>query len=445
MSSLNHNLTQTHGFKKLQIEGEIPTQLRGTLYRTGPGLVERFGNNVHPFLADGAITAIQLKEKPEGACNIIKTNKFMEEEAAQKSLYDTNASFYQRLYNGLTQNVKNTGNTNILAWNKKLFALMEQGKPVEFSSSNLETIGTSNLDVIQGSFSAHPHRVESLKTTFNFGVNGKNIEVFLMHDNGQVEVFYRFEAPWAGIIHDFMVTEKHIVFFIDPAKLITWRAVLGLKDFSKYFYWDEQESTQIIIIPLSEPEKKIKLEIDPFRVWHFANAYEEKDTIVVDAFKHKNIDVLIKPTELDSDIPAPELCRFIISLKDKTVIEENVSMSIAEFPIVNPTYIGKKHRYIWTQTYSDTNGNEGFSRFDTKTQEQQRWLAPNNHFTSEAIFVPSNQNEQDGWILQLIQDSDIKKSYLAIFDSDYIGNDPVAKIWFDHPIPATFHGIFVET
>jgi len=322
---------------------------------------------------------------------------------------------------------------------------MEQGQPVEFNPVNLETIGTNNLGIIQGSFSAHPHRIDSLKCTFNFGIKGKNIEVFALHDNGKINVISRFKAPWAGIIHDFMVTEKHIVFFIDPAKLITWRAILGLKDFSKYFYWDEKESTQVIIIPINSPDQQVTLEIDPFRVWHFANAYNEGNTIVVDAFKHKNIDVLTKPTELDSDIPAPELCRFILSLEDKKVTEEKMPISIAEFPIVNPNYMGKKHRYIWTQTYADNSGNEGFSRFDTETQKQERWFAPNNHLVSEAIFVPNTNKEQDGWILQLIQDSDIQQSYLAIFDTRNIGSDPIAKVWFDHPIPATFHGIFVRT
>ena len=334
MSTLNHNIKQTHNFKILRTEGKIPNQLRGTLYRTGPGLIERFGNDIHPFLADGAITAIKLKEKPEGACSIVKTDKFMEEELAQKPLYDFNTSYYRRLYNGLTRSVKNTGNTNILAWNEKLFALMEQGKPVEFNASDTETVGTNDLGVIQGSFSAHPHRVDSLNTTFNFGVNGKNIEVFALKDNGEINIVTRFKAPWAGIIHDFMVTEKHIVFFIDPAKLVIWRAVLGLKDFSKYFYWDEKESTQVVIIPLSNPEQQVTLELDPFRIWHFANAYEEGNTIVVDAFKHKNIDVLTKPTELDADIPAPELCRFILSLKEKKVTEEKMPISISEFQLL---------------------------------------------------------------------------------------------------------------
>ena len=82
-----------------------------------------------------------------------------------------------------------------------------------------------------------------------------------------------------------------------------------------------------------------------------------------------------------------------------------------EFPIVNPQFIGAKHRYIWMQTYQGKNGNEGFAQFDTKKQQQRRWYAPDHHLCSEAIFVPRENREDDGWILQLIQDATIKKSY----------------------------------
>lgn len=443
MNTLNHNITQTHSFQPLRVEGQIPSELRGTLYRAGPGLVERFGHNIHPFMADGAITAIQFDQVPKGACNLIKTEKFLKEERAHKSLFNLNAPFYRRLYNGLTRTVKNTGNTNILSWNHKLYALMEQGKPVEFSTDDLATVGIDNLGLIKGSFSAHPHRVDSLKTTFNFGINGKFIEVFALSDNGRINMISRFQPPWVGMVHDFIVTEKHIVFFIDPAKLVYWRAALGLKDFRKYFYWDDRESTHIVIIPLSDPERQIRLEVDAFRVWHFANAFEQRDAIVIDAFRHKNIDVLTKPTTLDSDIAEPELYRFSVSLKTKQFQAKKIVHSVAEFPIVNPYFIGRNNRYIWSQTYADKLGNEGFSKFDTETHEQQRWFAPDNHLVSEAIFVPAGMKEDDGWILQLIQDCELRKSYLAVFESKNIGHDPVAKLWFEHPIPATFHGIFV--
>ncbi len=443
MFTLHHSIKRTHGFENLKLEGKIPDQLKGTLYRVGPGLIERFGHTVHPFLADGAITAIQLGNNPKGACQIVKSEKYLQEELRGRSLYDTNAPFYHRIYNGITRNIKNTGNTNVLSWQGKLFALMEQGKPVEFQANDLKTVATNDLGIIKGSFSAHPHRVESLKTTFNFGINGKYIEVFALPDKGKIQIISRIKAPWASLIHDFIMTDKHIIFFIDPGKLVIWRAILGLKDFSKYFHWDENESTVIIIIPLNNPEQQYRLEVEPFRVWHFANAYEEGETIIVDAFRHKNIDVLTKPTHKDSDIPIPELYRFYIKPKENKFSSEAMWHEPCEFPIVNPQFIGAKHRYIWMQTYQDKNGNEGFAQFDTKTQQQRRWYAPDNHLVSEAIFIPRENREDDGWILQLIQDATIKKSYLAVFDSNNIEDEPVAKLWFDHGIPATFHGVFV--
>lgn len=443
MATLNHSIKRTHGFERLRVEGEVPVHLRGTLYRVGPALLERFGHAVHPFMADGAITAVRVNRQPEGSVELVRSEKFVEEARKGKPLYDVNAAFYRKIYNGLTRTVKETGNTQVLQWKGRLFALMEQGKPVEFDSNNLSSLGTTDLGVIDGSFSAHPHRVEVLRTTFNFGISGQYIEVYALPDTGNARVITRFKAPWASLIHDFMVTENHVIFFIDPTKLVLWRAVLGLKDFSKYFHWDDNASSVIITIPLDNPEQQNRIEVDPFRVWHFANAYEEGDTIVVDAFRHKNIDVLANPTELNSDVPPPELFRFEIRPKKNQFSSEAMNHSMAEFPIVNPRFIGRKHRFIWAQTYADALGNEGFSKYDTMTQQQKRWFAPDNHLVSEAMFVPNHTREDDGWILQLIKDCNIEKSYLAIFNSESIGDEPVAKLWFDHGIPATFHGVFV--
>ena len=445
MPSLNHNIKRTHSFENLHMEGKIPEDLKGTLYRVGPGLVERFGQSKHPFMADGAITAVRINESAQGACKLVESEAFLEEERAGKTLYDPDAPLLRRLYNGVTRSIKNTGNTQVLHWQGELYALMEQGKPVRFSESDLATLGTDNLGIIEGSFSAHPHRVEQLKTTFNFGINGNMIEVFALPDNGNIKILTRFKAPWIALIHDFIVTKKHVLFFIDPAKVIIWRAMLGLKDFSKYFQWDQTEGTHIIVIPLNDPESRTQITVDPFRVWHFANAYEQVDEIIIDAFRHKNIDVLTKPTQLDDDIPKPELYRFTVNTKKKAFTDEALSDVIAEFPIVNPNFIGKQHRYIWMQHYQDTNGNEGIAVHDTHTDKSKRWSAPDDHLCSEAIFVPkpNNNKEDNGWLLQLIQDSNKQKSYLAVFNSITFEDGPVAKLWFDHPIPATFHGIFV--
>jgi len=55
------DLPREHGFEPLLVEGELPAELRGTLYRNGPGLFGQRGvRYAHPFESDGALTAIRL-------------------------------------------------------------------------------------------------------------------------------------------------------------------------------------------------------------------------------------------------------------------------------------------------------------------------------------------------------------------------------------------------
>lgn len=45
------------------IEGEIPQELSGTLYRNGPGFLDVYGTPLqHPFDGDGMITAFTFNE-----------------------------------------------------------------------------------------------------------------------------------------------------------------------------------------------------------------------------------------------------------------------------------------------------------------------------------------------------------------------------------------------
>ncbi|MBL1351895.1 MAG: carotenoid oxygenase family protein [Zetaproteobacteria bacterium] len=444
MSVANYNLKYPHAMKPLRVEGTIPSQLRGTLYRAGPGLIERFGKSVHPFLADGAITSVEISSQAKGACRMVETDKYLQEEACGRTLYDTNAPLLNRVKNALVRNIKSTGNTHILSWQNRFFALMEAGKPVEFDPQTLETIGTTDLDMIQGAFSAHPHRVERLKTTFNFGIRGQYIDLFSLPDIGHAKRITTFKAPWASLIHDFMMTDKHAIFFISPSKLVVWRAVLGLKDFSKYFSWDAQESTFIIVVPLNSLDKLCQFEVDAFHVWHFANAYEDGEDIIVDACRHDDIGTLGNPIETTANDTEPAFWRFRINPKNKQLLGEEVWSVPCEFPMVNLQLLGSKHRYAWVQTYKDKTGNGGFARIDTETQKIQRWYAPDHHQISEPLFVSKGQKEEEGWVLQLTQDLTHEKSYLAIIDSQKMDELPVAKLWFDQAIPMTFHGAFIK-
>jgi all-trans-8'-apo-beta-carotenal 15,15'-oxygenase len=130
------------------VEGRLPDDLRGTLYRNGPGLYESFGQRyAHPFEADGAVTALRVDaEGARVASKIHDTAGLTEERARGKALYGLNVSWPRRMWNGLRGKDKNTANTSVMWWNGRLFALMEAGKPTELDPQTLATIGETDLD-----------------------------------------------------------------------------------------------------------------------------------------------------------------------------------------------------------------------------------------------------------------------------------------------------------
>ena len=75
---------------QLQIlAGAIPDGLRGTLYRNGPGRLERGGKRVgHWIDGDGAILAVKFAEgAASGVYRYVQTKKYQEESQVDRWLY----------------------------------------------------------------------------------------------------------------------------------------------------------------------------------------------------------------------------------------------------------------------------------------------------------------------------------------------------------------------
>ncbi len=167
-----HDLRREHGFEPLRVEGRLPEDLAGTLFRAGPSLFTPFGRRYpHWFDGDGAISAVRFRDgSAEGAVRLVETRALIEERRVGKV---THAGFgvlpeKRRLF---MPPLKNAANTSVLPWNGRLLALWEAGFPTELRPEDLTTLGETDLDgVVVKAFSAHPHRVAARRTTYNFGI-----------------------------------------------------------------------------------------------------------------------------------------------------------------------------------------------------------------------------------------------------------------------------------
>src|SRR5690606_9746382 len=135
----------------------------------------------------------------------------------------------------------------------RLYALMEAALPTELDPINLAMRGETNLDnTIVSFFSAHPHRVASRRAIYNFGLEyGRQTKLhcYELPDVGPARHLGAVDLPGAPMLHDFIATDTHLVFFLSPVRVDVPRMFLQLGGFTELFRWKPELGTEIICVP----------------------------------------------------------------------------------------------------------------------------------------------------------------------------------------------------
>ena len=448
---LLRSLSRPHGFEPLRVEGKLPEDLRATVYRAGPGLFERFGKTVaHAFETDGAITAVRFGDGAAfGASRIVESAGYREEGAAGRFLYNSSAKWLDRMRVARRGLAKSTGNTSAFLWQDRLYGLMEAGLPQEMDKGTLDTLDATDLGVIRNAFSAHPHRVASLKTTFNFGLRyGRKMEIdlFSLPDDGPARKLGTVTAPWHSMVHDFIATERHLLIVIGPVELNLFRAMLGLADMTQLFRWKPSLGARLLVIPVADVNAVRTYELEPFWTWHLANAFEESDGPSIDMVRQSVF--AMDDTDLNSTTGAtPLLTRLHLDLATGKATETRLFDVPCELPQIHPRVAGGRYETVFAQT-ERLDGSErlrGVTRIDLSGARSAEWLVPAGHIPSEPLLVPRGEAEDDAWVLDLVYDGGRDTSYMAVLDGQRLEDGPVATVHFDHAIPITFHGAFAPS
>jgi len=439
-------LPREHGYEPLHVEGALPDDLQGSLYRAGPAVFESFGKPyLHPFEADGGVTSVRLRgREAEGASRVVQSAGLLEEKQAGKTLYGSNASWFSRVHKSFTQQQKNTANTSVMHWQGRIFALMEGAGPTEMHPDTLDTLGATNLDgLIPGAFSAHPHKDVGRGVLYNFGLRyGKEtlVDLFAFPDDGEAQRLTTFAIPYQTMVHDFALAGRYAVFTVSPAKLVLWRALFQVGSFADFFRWDASDAAHIFVVDLDNPTlSPVRIETDAHWVWHFGNSFVDGSDIVLDACWYPNLDSLSAIGGADDVTPAT-LQRGRIDLQQKRLQYELVVDGSSEFPVTNDRTKCAPHQHTWVLR------DGGPARVDHATGHIDAHPLPSSQIASEPIFVAKadSTDEVDGYVLSLTYDAATDRSFLLVLDAARMSDEPLARVWFDHPVPLTFHGTWVD-
>lgn len=461
------------------IDGQIPVELNGTLFRNGPGSLDINGQRFHhPFDGDGMICAFTFTEGQVYFRNrYVRTPGFLAEQAAGKILY--RGVFGTQKPGGPWANafdlkLKNIANTGVHYWGNpgkpgvgdRLLALWEAAEPFRLDPVSLETLGPDSwnglLDAGQP-FSAHPRidpgspRTQGKRRFINFGVKtglSSTLSIYEFDEDGSLAQQQHRTIPGFGFLHDFVITENYYVFFQNPVKFNPLPFVLGLKGAGQCLAFDPKGQTQILLIPRDPAQPMETLATESCFVFHHANGFEgtleQADQLIVDSVCYPSFPSVEPGADfLDTDfesVPPGQLFRFTADLRAKTVRREALSLRPCEFPSLNPAQVGKDARYYYLGITDRPETNaplQAVLKYDLRSGDRQTWSAAPRGFISEPLFIPhpAGVAEDDGWVTCLIYNAARHASDLVILSAQSLKE--VARIKLRHHVPYGLHGSFV--
>jgi all-trans-8'-apo-beta-carotenal 15,15'-oxygenase len=465
------SLPQEYDYWIEAVEGTIPADLNGTLFRNGPGLLEIGGHSVHhPFDGDGMVCAIAFQNGRAHFRNrYVKTKPYLEEQKAGKPLY--RGVFGTQKPGGLFANLfdvrlKNIANTNILPWGNKLWALWEAAQPHQLDPATLETIGLDDLNgVLAGgkAFSAHP-RIDPAcdmdngePCLVNFSIDpglSTKITIYELNLSGKVVRQHSHAVPGFAFIHDFAITPNYCIFFQSQTSFNPLPFLFGKRGAAQCLNVDTQAPTKVILIPRHQPAEVKFLSVDAGFVFHHANAFEQDQVVYVDSVCYGKLPELGPDDDFRNvrfnALDPGQLWRFKFDLASGTVDRQLVESRCCEFPVVHPQHVGRPYRYTYLGAADDPSKNaplQGLVKVDLETGDRQFWSIAPRGFAGEPIFVPrgSSPVEDQGWLLLLSFNAELERSQLVILDAQQFERGAIATLTLKHHVPYGLHGNFTPT
>ena len=443
----------------LVVKGEIPRALGGVFFRNGPNPQFAPRGDYHWFGGDGMLHGFYIEDGKVAYKNrYVRTVKWQQERAAGRSLFapfnplDNDASVQDMETDGLA-------NTNILFHAGKLLALEEAHPPFELDPMTLESRGSWTFDgKLLGPMTAHPKLDPVTGEMLFFGYNAEGliserIAFHVVDKDGKLTRSETFDAPYASMVHDFMVTREHVIFPIMPLTGSMERAMTG----APVYAWEPDKGTHIGIMPRSGNVDDLRwFQGDPAYAFHFMNAHTNQDqasghqTVTCELCEYEQAPLFPTPdgTPGDPSKAVPRLTRWTFELGQNHAHykTERLDELACEFPRLDERYTASNYRYGYLACASNPErtlgGFDGIGRIDHQTGKLAIYQLDEGCATNEPIFVPRTEEapEGDGFLLANVYDARRNASQLVILDAMQPEAGPLATAYLDHRIPFGFHG-----
>jgi len=439
---------------ELKVHGELPKDLNGTLYRNGPN-PQYVVPDAHWFVGDGMLHAFAIENGKASYRNRwVRTPRWLAEHDAGRAIF---AGFGTRRLPGASSPATDSGvaNTNIIWHGGRLLALEEAHLPMEIRPHTLEALGYQDYNkAIQGPFTAHPKVDPKTGEMIFFGYGAAGFASALtsygaISASGVVTRFEQFQAPYASMVHDFIVTERHVLFPILPLTASMERASSGNPPYA----WEPDKGSCVGLMRRNEPTSQIKwFRGEACYVFHVMNAWEEGERLIADVMQSEEAPLFpnANGSPKDHDKAHARLCRWTFDLTGSTDTFQRTYLDdlAGEFPRIDDRMAGLANRSGFIACHNPASSHEdafkGLAAY-ANGGRRSAWFLPESDGTSEPVFVPRSKDapEGEGWLLAVLWRGNEGRSDLAVFEASAIERGPLATVELPCRVPYGFHGNWV--
>ena len=443
---------------RLPVQGSLPAALRGTLYRNGPA---RFGRGdsrlTHWFDGDGMLQALRIDNgQVSHHGRLLVTPKSTQEATAGRFLYGGFGSTVAKPLPVPQADVINPANINLLHIDqgRQLYALWEAGSALQVSPDTLESQGFKvwSPETSGAPFSAHP-RVAPDGTVWNFGYlpgTGKLL-IYQIAPNGQLQRQTVLDVPNADMVHDFAITERHLIFLLQPLKFK--RTAAPLPHLLAGMAWNAQAPMLACVVAMAD-WRSVLIELPNSGVFHLGNAHERGDQIHLAYVHHPDILSTLRSFDVSPGAPHPEQIGTVwteldLHLKSRRAVVRRTDLTHVEFPRFDPRRVGLGQQLtVMLQRGQALVGSQvfGFNTVLTHDGEHTQrhdygpgWLAEEHIYVPHPTLTP----EKAGWVLGTAYHWPTEKTTLSVFNAGQLSAGPVAQVPLPYGLPLGLHGQFV--
>ncbi|ORW98335.1 carotenoid oxygenase [Mycolicibacter terrae] len=479
---------------ELRVTGEIPDYLDGRYLRNGPNPVAEVDPaTYHWFTGDPMVHGVALEE---GRARWYR-NRWVRTPAVCAALGEPLPARID-----VRAGMQSVGpNTNVLGHAGKTLALVEGGVANYELTEDLDTVGTCDFDgTLAGGYTAHPHRDpltgELHAVSYSFA-RGNTVQYSVIDNTGRARRTVDIEVTGSPMMHDFSLTEKYVVVYdlpvtFDSAQVLPVNMPRWLKTPARLvlsslvgkvrvpgpftsivnrdsrppaglpYAWNPGYPARIGVMPregeaqgwVRAGEAQVRwFDVEPCYVFHPVNAYSDvtpagQELLVLDVVRYAKVfDV---DRRGPGDAP-PRLDRWTINLDTGAVNTETRDDRPQEFPRINETLLGGKHRFGYTVGING--GFIGDTGAELSTALYKHDYATGSSMTApldpqlvlgEMSFVPRpggvNEHlaEDDGILIGMGHHRGSDEGQLLILDA--ASCETVATVHLPQRVPMGFHG-----